>query len=116
MNVNFKNTMKISLVISYLTLLGCSVNPNGAESTADKQQDQLDFGESYHQERSLNNFNDYVEFLKNKAAQQGVSSKILRAISASFIFGLTLSTDPGSSLLREPYFPLTTRLTSSGVI
>ena len=77
MNVNFKNTMKISLVISYLTLLGCSVNPNGAESTADKQQDQLDFGESYHQERSLNNFNDYVEFLKNKAAQQGVSSKTL---------------------------------------
>lgn len=32
---------------------------------------------SYHQPRTQDNFNDYVQFLKNKATEQGVSAKTL---------------------------------------
>ncbi|HBO39114.1 MAG TPA: lytic murein transglycosylase [Pasteurellaceae bacterium] len=39
----------------------------------------LDGGAVYDKPRTLNNFNDYLQFLKNKAAGQGVSARTLAA-------------------------------------
>ena len=63
--------MKKYLLLSIVcfVLAGC----NGSEQTYPKTA--LDA--KYPQARSLNNFNDYVKFLKQKAANEGVSAKVL---------------------------------------
>lgn len=63
--------MKKYLLLSIVcfVLAGCSGSEQAYSKTA------LDA--KYPQARSLNNFNDYVKFLKQKAANEGVSAKVL---------------------------------------
>ena len=70
-SIYHRNKMKKYLLLSIVcfVLAGCS----GSEQTYPKTA--LDA--KYPQARSLNNFNDYVKFLKQKAANEGVSAKVL---------------------------------------
>ncbi|QLB19080.1 lytic murein transglycosylase [Mannheimia granulomatis] len=61
----------LPLTIITFALAGCS-NDKGSYST-------LDLDAKYTKSRSVNNFNDYVHFLKQKAAGAGVSAKTLNA-------------------------------------
>ncbi|MDO4429835.1 MAG: lytic murein transglycosylase [Lonepinella koalarum] len=67
----FKTTIKMTALIVILTLSGCA-------ATTQKSQPLPDFAE-YRNERTLENFQDYVQFLKNKAEGQGVSKATLNA-------------------------------------
>ncbi|MEG9475730.1 lytic murein transglycosylase [Mannheimia indoligenes] len=60
----------LPLAIITLALVGCS-------SDNSKQYSRLDLDEKYTKSRSVSNFNDYVHFLKQKAAGAGVSAKTL---------------------------------------
>jgi membrane-bound lytic murein transglycosylase B len=64
--------LKLSVVLSAPIVAGCSGSNNG-------QYHSLPLDASYTQHRSLSNFNDYVAFLKQKAAGAGVSEKVLNA-------------------------------------
>ncbi|PJG82215.1 lytic murein transglycosylase [Caviibacterium pharyngocola] len=65
-----KTTLKCSLLIASLALVGCAGN---------KQIQSLDDKATYNKPRTLQNFDDYVRFLKVKAAGQGVSASVLNA-------------------------------------
>lgn len=67
----FKTTVKIIALLTVLTVSGCA-------ATVQKSQPLPDSA-SYSQPRNIENFNDYVQFLKNKAAGQGVSAATLNA-------------------------------------
>lgn len=67
----FKTTVKITALLVILTVSGCA-------ATIQKSQPLPDSA-SYSQPRNIENFNDYVQFLKNKAAGQGVSAGTLNA-------------------------------------
>lgn len=56
------------IFVSGLMLIGCTSNPYSIEDNT-----------IYHKPRTLQNFDEYVQFLKNKAAKEGVSSKVLKA-------------------------------------
>lgn len=58
-------TKGIGLLVFSLLLSACSTTPQ--------------FTENYTKARSLDNFNDYVDYLKNKAIKAGVSSSIVNA-------------------------------------
>lgn len=67
---------KIAFFISMaLSLSACS----GGQSANEKHYQALNANVNYTKHRTLNNFNDYVEFLKQKAAAQGVSDRVLNA-------------------------------------
>lgn len=53
-------------------LVGCSNNETGTQGS-------LALDAKYTKSRTFNHFNDYVAFLKKKAAGQGVSAKVLNA-------------------------------------
>lgn len=61
--------LKIVVLCAVLTLLGCSSNNISSLSNDTK----------YSKLRTINNFNDYVQFLKQQAAEQGVSTSTLIA-------------------------------------
>lgn len=67
----FKTMLKMTALLTVLTVSGCA-------ATTQKSQPLPDSA-SYSQARSLENFNDYVQFLKNKAEGQGVSKATLNA-------------------------------------
>ncbi|TCP92215.1 membrane-bound lytic murein transglycosylase B [Cricetibacter osteomyelitidis] len=66
--MKFKNSLKLTALFTTLALAGCSGNIN-----------KLDESAKYTKARTINNFNDYVQFLKQKAAEQGVSVSTLNA-------------------------------------
>ncbi|MDH2998577.1 lytic transglycosylase [Pasteurellaceae bacterium LFhippo2] len=65
-----KKFFAVPLSIACLIIAGCS-SDQGYQSTALDAQ--------YSKSRTQNNFNDYVNFLKQKAAGQGVSDKVLNS-------------------------------------
>ena len=77
MQCNLTKTMKISLLMSCLALFGCSNDSEVADKIKASHGEPLNTGDTYTKPRTIENFYDYVEFLKNKAAQNGVSTKTL---------------------------------------
>lgn len=66
----FKQKLLLSSLFSVILLAGCSSSYSIKPINENTQ---------YNKPRTLNNFEDYVEFLKGKAAGQGVSSAVLNA-------------------------------------
>ena len=62
-------------------LMACSSSNQSTSRTANQQiqQPSRAYGSSYDKPRSLENFQDYVQFLKNRAAKEGVSRAVLDA-------------------------------------
>ncbi|MCK3658987.1 lytic transglycosylase [Pasteurellaceae bacterium Pebbles2] len=67
-----KTVLKLTALCGCLILAGCS-------SSSSQHISALSDGASYNKARTLDNFNDYVQFLKRKAAGQGVSERTLNA-------------------------------------
>lgn len=67
----FKTMLKMTALFAVLSVAGCA-------ATAQKSE-PLPSTAEYQQVRSLDNFQDYVQFLKNKAEGQGVSKMTLNA-------------------------------------
>lgn len=65
--MNLISTLKMAALSTALLLVGCS-SVSMVNSSA-----------IYSKPRTLNNFNDYVQFLKGKAAAEGVSASVLNA-------------------------------------
>ena len=63
-----KQFLAIPLSIACLIIAGCS---------SDQHYQAVALDAKYSKSRSISNFNDYVHFLKQKAAGQGVSSEVL---------------------------------------
>ena len=68
----FKKYIGCSLLSASFILTGCLSNSVVQQNTTDSINTS-----SYHKIRTPDNFNDYVRFLKNKAAEQGVSAETL---------------------------------------
>lgn len=68
----FKKYIGWSLLSASFILTGCLSNSVVQQNTTDSINTS-----SYHKIRTPDNFNDYVRFLKNKAAEQGVSAETL---------------------------------------
>ncbi|MEE3608692.1 lytic murein transglycosylase [Avibacterium paragallinarum] len=66
----FKRKLLLSSLFSVILLAGCSSSHSIKPINENAQ---------YNKPRTLNNFEDYVAFLKGKAAGQGVSSAVLNA-------------------------------------
>ncbi|WP_439258762.1 lytic murein transglycosylase [Lonepinella sp. BR2930] len=69
-----KTLLKITALCACLAVASCSSNKTGNTSVSALGSDA-----TYSKARTLDNFNDYVQFLKQKAAGQGVSAKTLNA-------------------------------------
>lgn len=65
----------ISTALLSCFLIGCS----SSSSSSDKAITKVSPNAVYSKPRTLNNFNDYVQFLKGKAAAEGVSLSVLNA-------------------------------------
>ncbi len=72
MSKGFKKYIGWSLLSASFILTGCSSNSAVQQDTTDT----IDTS-SYNKIRTPDNFHDYVRFLKNKAAEQGVSAETL---------------------------------------
>ncbi len=70
-----KTLLEITALCTGLILAGCSSSNNTLNSAVNA----LDSNAIYSKARTLDNFNDYVQFLKQKSAGQGVSAKTLNA-------------------------------------
>ncbi|PVX40457.1 membrane-bound lytic murein transglycosylase B [Pasteurella langaaensis DSM 22999] len=70
-----KNFLKLTALAACVVLAGCSSNSANNTSTLAP----LDSNAVYNKARTPVNFNDYVQFLKRKAAGQGVSANTLNA-------------------------------------
>lgn len=66
-----KNVLYTASIALGLFLVGCSSNQ--------EQTKKIPLDASYKKPRTFQNFNDYVAFLKQKAASQGVSASVLNA-------------------------------------
>ena len=69
--------LKFSSILTALSLAGCSSDVTSAASGNGIHR--VDLHASYNKPRTLENFQDYVNFLKGKAAAEGVSLAILNA-------------------------------------
>lgn len=73
---------KISLLSTALLscfVVGCSSGTQNATSSNSKAIPSVSSASTYNKPRTLDNFNDYVQFLKGKAAAEGVSLSVLNA-------------------------------------
>ena len=70
--MRFKKVCVMSLTLITLALVSCSTNKQNYVHYAPLTMDI-----TYSKARTLNNFNDYVQFLKQKAAGAGVSEQLL---------------------------------------
>ena len=69
--------LKLSSILTALSLAGCSSDVTSAASGNGIHR--VDLHASYNKPRTLENFQDYVNFLKGKAAAEGVSEAVLKA-------------------------------------
>ncbi|EIJ71500.1 lytic murein transglycosylase [Pasteurella bettyae] len=74
-----KLTVKLTALVACLLLASCSSNSNKNVFNSSEDLSPLSASATYHNSRSLTNFTDYVNFLKRKAAGQGVSIATLSA-------------------------------------
>lgn len=70
--MRLKKVFAMPLMFFTLALVGCSTN-----KTNNVHYVPLAMDATYSKARTLNNFNDYVQFLKQKAAGAGVSERLL---------------------------------------
>ncbi|MBN6071059.1 lytic murein transglycosylase [Aggregatibacter actinomycetemcomitans] len=73
--------LKISGISTALFLAGCSSNSNTPAQPSEPTNSVMAVNPTavYSKPRTLDNFNDYVNFLKAKAAAEGVSTDVLNA-------------------------------------
>lgn len=76
--MNLISTLKMTALSTALLLVGCSSNTTTTTSST-KSIPSVSSNAVYSKPRTLDNFNDYVQFLKGKAAAEGVSLSILNA-------------------------------------
>ena len=72
--MNLISTLKMTVLSTALLLAGCSSNTTTTSST--KSIPSVSSNAVYSKPRTLDNFNDYVQFLKGKAAAEGVSLSV----------------------------------------
>lgn len=79
--MKFRTLFKISLISTALFLTGCASNSDsqGQTATSGNTVTAVSANAVYNKPRTLDNFNDYVNFLKGKAAAEGVSVDVLNA-------------------------------------
>ena len=75
--MNLISTLKMTALSTALLLVGCSSSTTTTSST--KSIPSVSSNAVYSKPRTLDNFNDYVQFLKGKAAAEGVSLSVLNA-------------------------------------
>lgn len=108
MESNLTKTMKISLLMTCLALFGCAGDSDVADKIRASQGEPINIGEAYTKPRTIDNFDDYVEFLKNKAAQNGVSTKTLSGQNHIRYIAKAVSLDQqqaGRAKKRDPNEP-----------
>ncbi|WP_233117630.1 lytic murein transglycosylase [Aggregatibacter actinomycetemcomitans] len=73
--------LKISGISTALFLAGCSSNSSAPTQSSEQANSVTAVNPTavYSKPRTLDNFNDYVNFLKSKAAAEGVSADVLNA-------------------------------------
>ena len=79
--MKFRTLFKISSISTALFLTGCASNSDsqGQTATSGNAVTAVSTNAVYNKSRTLDNFNDYVNFLKGKAAAEGVSVDVLNA-------------------------------------
>ena len=79
--MKFRTLFKISSISTALFLTGCASNSDsqGQTTPTGNTVTTVSANAVYNKPRTLDNFNDYVNFLKGKAAAEGVSVEILNA-------------------------------------
>ena len=79
--MKFRTLFKISSISTALFLTGCASNSDSQSQTATSGNTvtAVSANAVYNKPRTLDNFNDYVNFLKGKAAAEGVSVDVLNA-------------------------------------
>lgn len=79
--MKFRTLFKISSISTALFLTGCASNSDSQSQTATSGNTVtvVSANAVYNKPRTLDNFNDYVNFLKGKAAAEGVSVDVLNA-------------------------------------
>ena len=76
--MTFTTFLKTSVIFTALFVAGCS--SHGSSSSGGSRGIHAVAAEAvYSKPRTLENFNDYVNFLKGKAAAEGVSMDVLNA-------------------------------------
>ena len=73
--MNLISTLKMTVLSTALLLVGCS----SSTTSSIKSIPSVSSNAVYSKPRTLDNFNDYVQFLKGKAAAEGVSLSVLNA-------------------------------------
>ena len=77
--MNLISTLKMTALSTALLLAGCSSNTTTTTTSSTKSIPSVSSNAVYSKPRTLDNFNDYVQFLKGKAAAEGVSLSVLNA-------------------------------------
>ena len=79
--MKFRTLFKISSISTALFLAGCASNSDsqGQITPTGNTVTTVSANAVYNKPRTLDNFNDYVNFLKGKAAAEGVSVDVLNA-------------------------------------
>ncbi|WP_314867294.1 lytic murein transglycosylase [Aggregatibacter kilianii] len=79
--MKFRTLFKISSISTALFLTGCASNSDsqGQTTPTGNTVTAVSANAVYNKPRTLDNFNDYVNFLKGKAAAEGVSVDVLNA-------------------------------------
>ena len=77
--MNLISTLKMTALSTALLLAGCSSNTTTMTTSSTKSIPSVSSNAVYSKPRTLDNFNDYVQFLKGKAAAEGVSLSVLNA-------------------------------------
>ena len=77
--MNLISTLKMTALSTALLLAGCSSNTTTTTTSSTKSIPSISGNAVYSKPRTLDNFNDYVQFLKGKAAAEGVSLSVLNA-------------------------------------
>ena len=79
--MKFRTLFKISSISTALFLTGCASNSDsqGQTTPTGNTVTTVSANAVYNKPRTLDNFNDYVNFLKGKAAAEGVSVEVLNA-------------------------------------
>ena len=73
--MNLISMLKMTALSTALLLVGCS----SSTTSSTKSIPSVSSNAVYSKPRTLDNFNDYVQFLKGKAAAEGVSASVLNA-------------------------------------
>lgn len=100
--------LKYSVITASLMLGGCAGDAVSGKLGSQMTKQATGLSTAYEKERTLDNFNDYVQFLKNNAAEQGVSQETLNAQNNIFYIAKAVTLDQqqaGRAKKRDPDEP-----------